>query len=81
MRTHDVSEQFLADQHIPNAIEHYNSAQYMNGLVSVEQGLQRTDGMQEQRLCIQARQAVNMYIASNQHVDDLHTLVLYTQPI
>ena len=81
MTNHEVFEKILTDQHIPNAIEHYKSAAYVNGLVSVAQGLQRTDGMQEQRLLMQARQAVNMYIASNRNVDKLHTLVLCQRQI
>ena len=78
---HEVFEKLLRDQHIANAIEHYNSATYVNGLVAVAQGLQQTDEMQEQRLSTQARRAVNSYIASTREVDEFNSPVLYQLPI
>lgn len=74
-------EKLLRDQHIVNAIEHYKSAPYVNGLVSVAQGLQRTDEMQEQRLSTQARHAVNIYITSNKDLDDLDPPPLGELPV
>ena len=80
-KTRRAFEKLLTDQHIADAIQQYDEAAYVNALVAMVQGLQRTDGMQEQRLSMQARHAVNLYITSNRDLDYLNPPALEELPV
>ena len=80
MSLYQAFDVLWGNQHIPDSIEEHNSAAYVNALVAVQQGLQRTDELQRQTLSTQARQAINSYLASNRYVDVLNPPMLCHLP-
>ena len=72
-KTRLAFDKLLQDQQLPQAVQDYKHAAYINVLVAKMQGLQHTDCMQRQTLSRQATQALQLYITSDRNLEDLDT--------